>query len=93
MHLGGVSGPQDEVGTGLGLGQAAVRAHGRREDRRKSPAQICYCCDDVTRIVADLGARLFSLHFSTFFSFFCSFPINSGPFHRVVKTEKNFSFI
>ena len=41
MHLGGVSGPQDEVGTGLGLGQAAVRAHGRREDRRNSPDPIC----------------------------------------------------
>ena len=41
MHLGGVSGPQDEVGTDLGLGQAAVRAHGRREDRRNSPDPIC----------------------------------------------------
>ena len=70
MHLGCEAGPLDEVGTGLGSLEAAVRPHGRHEDRRKSPAQICCCCDDVTGFIADLGAQLFSLHFSIFFSFF-----------------------
>ena len=70
MHLGCEAGPLDEVGTGLGSLEAAVRAHGRREDRRKSPAQICCCCDDVTGFLADLGAQLFTLHFSIFFLFF-----------------------
>ena len=41
MHLGCVAGPLDDVGTGLAHGQAAVRAHGRREHRQKSPAENC----------------------------------------------------
>ena len=41
MHLRCEAGPLDEVGTGFGSVEAAVRAHGRREDRQKSPAEIC----------------------------------------------------
>ena len=70
MVLGCEAGPLDEVVTGLGSVEAAVRTHGRREHRQKSPAENCVCCDDVTGFLADLGAQLFSLHFSTFFFFF-----------------------
>ena len=73
MHLRCEAGPLDEVGTGLGSVEAAVRPQGRREVAAKDPEEICCCCDDVTGFHADLGAQLFSLHFSTFFSFFCSF--------------------
>ena len=41
MVLGCEAGPLDEVWTGLGSVEAAVRAHGRREDRQKSAAEIC----------------------------------------------------
>ena len=41
MVLGCEGGPLDEVGTGLGSVEAAVRADGRREHRQKSADQIC----------------------------------------------------
>ena len=41
MVLGCEGGPLDEVGTGVGSVEAAVRAHGRREHRQKSADQIC----------------------------------------------------
>ena len=37
MHLGCVSVPLDDVGTGLAHGQAAVRPHGRLEVVAKDP--------------------------------------------------------
>ena len=37
MHLGCVSVPLDDVGTGLAHGQAAVRPHGRLEVAAKDP--------------------------------------------------------
>ena len=41
MVLGCEAGPLDEVVTGLGSVEAAVRTHGRREHHRKSPAKNC----------------------------------------------------
>ena len=41
MHLRCEAGPLDEVGTGLGSVEAAVRAHGRREVAAKDPEEIC----------------------------------------------------
>ena len=41
MHLGCEAGALDEVGTGLGSVEAAVRAHGRREVAAKDPEEIC----------------------------------------------------
>ena len=48
MHLGCEAGPLDEVGTGLGSVEAAVRGQGRREVAAKDPEKICFCCCDVT---------------------------------------------